>query len=57
MDVPSSTIDLLTLLKTKYEDKAETDPDIVGTPQYWMKVGVIQLLRELDSYIENRKGY
>lgn len=55
MDVPSNTIDLIRLLTSRYEDKAEVDPTIVGTPEYWKKIGVIELLRELTYYIEGGK--
>lgn len=52
MDVPINTLDLLTLLKTKYPDKAETDPEVVGTPEYWKKIGIIELLKELEYYVK-----
>lgn len=55
MDVPSSTIDLLNVLKTRYPDVACTDPEEVGTPEYWKGMGVIELIRELTYYIEQRK--
>ena len=54
MDVPSSTIDLINLLKEKYPDELNTNPKIVGTPEYWKTVGVVQLLRELQFYIDSR---
>lgn len=54
MDVPSSTIDLIKKLKEQYPDKAETDPTIVGTPDFWKQIGVVELLRELEYYIKER---
>ena len=55
MNVPSSTIDLLTVLREKYPDVACTNPEEVGTPEYWKSMGVIELIRELTYYIEQRK--
>jgi hypothetical protein len=54
MDVPSSTIELLEVLKNKYPDLACTDPDEVGTPAYWKAMGIVELVRELTYYIEQR---
>ena len=56
MDVPSNTIDLIKVLSDKYEDKMELDTDIVGTPEYWMKAGVVKLLNDLKFYIETKGG-
>jgi hypothetical protein len=55
MDVPSSTIELINLLKTQYPDKAEVDPSVVGTPEYWKSMGVVELLRDLEFYINQRR--
>ena len=55
MRVPSSTIDLIKILKEKYPDVAVTEPEEVGTPLYWKKIGVIELLRELEFYIKEGK--
>jgi hypothetical protein len=52
MKVPSSTIDLIKVLKEKYEDKLVVDAEVVGTPEYWKNAGVVELLRELTYYIE-----
>jgi len=54
MDVPNSTIELLNLLKNKYPDVAWTEVDKVGSPEYWKSMGVIELIRELTYYIEQR---
>jgi len=54
MDVPSNTIDLIRILQKKYPDIAEEDEKIVGTPRYWKKIGVIELVRELMYSIERK---
>jgi hypothetical protein len=54
MDVPSSTIELLEVLKKRYPDVACTDIEKVGTPEYWKAMGVVDLIRELSYYIEQR---
>lgn len=54
MDVPSSTIDLIKILKDKYPDVLEVDTEVVGTPEYWKKVGVVELLRDLEYFIKLR---
>lgn len=52
--VPSSTIELLNILKEKYPDKYVIEDEEVGTPSYWKKAGVVELLRELEYYITER---
>jgi len=47
MKVPSTTILLLTLLEDLYPDTMELDPTCVGTPDYWKKAGVIELIQKL----------
>ena len=56
MDVPIATVDFINMLKIKYEDKAEVDPTVVGTPEYWKKIGVVELLREVSYFIESKGG-
>lgn len=51
MTVPSTTLDFINQLKQTYPDKAETEPKDVGTPEYWMKMGVIDLIRKVESSI------
>lgn len=51
MTVPSSTIDLIKILKERYPDVLECNEETVGTPEYWKKVGIIELLRELEYRI------
>ena len=53
MDIPSSTIDFIRQLQLKYSDELMLDEKIVGTPEYWKKAGVVELLRELQYYIDN----
>ena len=31
-----------------------TEPDKVGTPQYWMNAGVVKLVRDIEFFIENQ---
>lgn len=47
MDYPSGTSELVVLLDTLYPDKIGTDPKIVGTPEYWKQVGVIELIQKI----------
>ena len=56
MDIPSSTIELLNILKEHYPDKAVTDPKLVGTPEYWKHMGVVELIRDIEFYIHNRRN-
>ena len=55
MDIPSNSPALINMLKEKYEDKLNVDVDEVGTPTYWKKAGVVELLRELDYFL-NKGG-
>ena len=48
MNVPSLTIDLIDQLKELYPDRLDTDPKNVGTPQYWMDAGIVDLIRRLE---------
>lgn len=56
MNIPSNTYDLINILKTKYPNKIEIDEKIVGTPEYWKRVGIITLLEELEFYITQKGG-
>ncbi len=49
MNVPTYTVDLLTQLKKQYPDKLEEDPLLVGTPEYWQRVGIVELIRSLEA--------
>ena len=49
MDTPHNTIDFITYLKSVYPDKVEEDPSKVGTPAYWKKVGIIELIRKVEE--------
>lgn len=51
MKVPPYTVDLIVQLKEMYKDSYEIDPKIVGTPEYWMHAGVIDLIRKLETNI------
>lgn len=50
MHVPSLTVDLIETLKELYPESYEIDPKIVGTPDYWMVAGVIDLIRKLETH-------
>lgn len=50
MHVPSLTIEFLEELKRLYPDLYEVDPKIVGTPDYWMYAGVIDLIRKIETH-------
>ena len=47
--LPSNTIDLIKHLEEMYDDVFELDPTMVGTPEYWKKAGVIELIQLLKS--------
>jgi len=47
MKIPSTTIDLVRLLEELYPDVMELDPTIVGTPEYWKKVGIVELIQKI----------
>lgn len=47
MKVPSTTIDLVKMLDELYPDVMELDPAWVGTPEYWKKAGIIELIQKL----------
>ena len=49
---PSNTVDLIKYLEDIYTDLFELDPAMVGTPEYWKKAGVIELIQLLKSRIE-----
>ena len=49
MKIPTYTVDLLTQLKKQYPDKLEEDPLLVGTPEYWQRVGIVELIRSLEA--------
>jgi len=53
MTVPSNTLDFLNELRSLYKDQAEVDPQYVGTPEYWKRMGVIELLRKVDASISH----
>lgn len=50
--LPSNTIDLIKYLEDLYPDIYELDPTLVGTPEYWKKAGVIELIQMLNSRLE-----
>jgi hypothetical protein len=52
--IPASTEGLLEYLKEIYSDVMELDPTMVGTPEYWKKAGVIELIQKIEYYIENK---
>ena len=54
MDVPSNTIEFLTVIKQQYEDKLEVDERVVGTPEYWKRVGVVELIRTVEAYVRRK---
>lgn len=53
-ELPSKTIDLLLLLKEEYEDFYETDEKKVGTPEYWKKAGVIEIIKRIENSIGHK---
>lgn len=55
MIIPAKTVDLLKVLKEAYKDEMETDPKLVGTPDYFKKAGVIELIKTIEVSIEQQK--
>jgi len=53
MDITTYTVDMIRQLKKLYPDVLETDPEEVGTPNYWKKVGVVELVRTLEAVSNN----
>jgi len=51
--VPSTTIDLIKWLEEIYPDVFETDASFVGTPEYWKKAGIIELIQKLKIKASN----
>lgn len=47
MNIPSSTIDFISMLEELYPDIMELDPTYVGTPDYWKKAGIIELIKKI----------
>lgn len=45
--VPINSIDLIEVLEKEYKDVLDVDVLSVGTPDYWKKAGVVELLRRL----------
>lgn len=44
MSIPSTTIDLVRWIEEIYPNTMELDPNEVGTPAYWKKAGIIELV-------------
>ncbi|MCI4436677.1 MAG: hypothetical protein JHC33_07720 [Ignisphaera sp.] len=53
MDIPGNSTALLSALEKIYPDTFETDPTMVGTPEYWKRAGVIELLKMIRWSIDN----
>ena len=53
MEITTYTVDMIRQLKKLYPDVLETDPEEVGTPNYWKKVGVVELVRTLEAVSNN----
>jgi hypothetical protein len=51
--IPSNTMDFLKYLKSIYEDKFEVEEKEVGTPSYWKKAGVIEMIRQVELKLKN----
>ena len=49
MKIPTYTADLIVMLKLQNPDKLEEDPLLVGTPEYWKRVGIVELIRSLEA--------
>jgi hypothetical protein len=45
--IPTNTVDLIKWLEDMYPDVFDTDVFFVGTPEYWKKAGVIELINML----------
>jgi len=48
---PVYTADLINILKDVYTDKFIINESEVGTPDYWKKAGIIELIRILENNI------
>lgn len=42
-------IEFLQLLKDEIDDKFEIDDKKVGTPEYWKRAGIIELIRQYNE--------
>lgn len=51
--IPRETKDFINLLREEYKDEMELESEYVGTPEYWKKAGVIELIRKFDFLKEN----
>ena len=51
--IPSHTIDLIKWIEEIYPDVFELDENIVGTPLYYKKAGVVELVQKL-KYLAGR---
>jgi hypothetical protein len=56
MKIPEKTKDFIEELEKIYKDKYETDENIVGTPEYWKKAGVIELIRQVKFIMTKAKN-
>ena len=52
MEVPSKTVDFIKYLEKLYPDKYDVLPETVGTQEYWMRAGIIELIRRANITIE-----
>lgn len=54
MTVPSSTIDFIKELERLYPDTMELDPSYLGTPDYWKKAGIVELIQKIKVKSTNK---
>ena len=52
--IPPLTLDFIKYLEAKYPDKFELSEKEVGTPEYWKKAGIIELIRDVKNIIKRQ---
>lgn len=53
--IPYTTQEFIMQLKEEYEDEYQIDEKFVGTPSYWKKAGVIEIIKRFENYIKEKE--
>lgn len=55
-EIPLLTVDFVKLLELNYPNEYEFNADVVGTPEYWKKAGILELIGKLNFVIKRDKA-